>query len=95
MINVCLTQPAPLHYSGNASAKSEAQRGNWLRAGIAAMRLFLYLKKFCPFVFNGRICVGGFGLPGSYRFPTCTYPPTTAARSVMVFSETDKRSNKP
>lgn len=95
MMRNCLTAYLHKPYAGNASAKSEAQRGNWLRAGIAAMRLFLYLKKFCPFVFNGRICVGGFGLPDSYRFPTCIYLPTTAARSVMVFSETDRRSNKP
>jgi len=60
MINACLTQPAPWPYAGNASAKSEDQRANWLRAGIAAMRHFLCPKKsFCPFVFNGRIYAGG------------------------------------
>jgi hypothetical protein len=45
MINVCLTQPAPWPYACDASAKSEDQRANWLRAGIAAMRHFLCPKK--------------------------------------------------
>ncbi|MCP5245950.1 MAG: hypothetical protein H6937_08370 [Burkholderiales bacterium] len=64
MITKLLTIFAPLHYSGNASAKSEAGFGSpKSKRMFAAMRHFLCPKKVFALLFNGRICAGGFGLP--------------------------------
>lgn len=95
MITKLLTIPISWPYAVSACAKSQAGFGSLIHKQMcAALRHFLCLKEVFALLFNGWICAGGFGLPGLVTgLPTCIYLPTTAARSVMVFSETDKRSN--